>query len=138
MANGLRLQSKGLGLRLGTVRCEIEGNEHDWLRWIDANGKLLPTGSKDATEQQSRADAETKRADAETERSRELEELFDRTDAPPRWYAAREEAPGDEDGADCDCLQSARSPAPNRTLSRSMTSSWEPREWYARHCIDAP
>ena len=88
MANGLRLQSKGLGLRLGTVRCEIEGNEHDWLRWIDANGRALSTGSEDAIEQQLRADAEAMRADAEAERSRELEaklrEYERRIDALPK------------------------------------------------------
>lgn len=48
----------GLGLRLGVRRGRVLGNENDWLRWIDAEGNVLPTQEERAQRAEQRlADA---------------------------------------------------------------------------------
>jgi hypothetical protein len=37
-----------LGLRLGVRHGRYNGLETDWLRWIDAEGRVLPTAEEDA------------------------------------------------------------------------------------------
>lgn len=54
----------GLGLWKGT----FEGREDEWLRWVDAKGAWIPTGSERA--EQERVRAEQERARAEQERAR--------------------------------------------------------------------
>ena len=75
-----RLGDTGLGLTLWDG--EHEGAlSSEWLRWIDSNGKLVPTGKEKAEAERVRADAEMARADAEKaqaqaalDRVRQLEE----------------------------------------------------------------
>jgi Uma2 family endonuclease len=57
----------GLGLRLWHGR--YEDLEAAWLRWVDAEGRWIPSGSERADIEQKRADAEQKRADAEQRRA---------------------------------------------------------------------
>lgn len=63
----LFFESLGLGLTewVGT----FEHFEARWLRWCDAEGKVLPTGAERATIEQVRADSERARADHERERA---------------------------------------------------------------------
>jgi Uma2 family endonuclease len=42
------LRSERLGLRLGKVRSTHAGVEADWLRWIDQQGRILPSGEERA------------------------------------------------------------------------------------------
>ena len=53
----------GLGLRLWTGR--FEDLEATWLRWCDAGGRLLPTGTERAEQERLRAEAEHGRAEQE-------------------------------------------------------------------------
>jgi Uma2 family endonuclease len=68
-----------LGLSLQLWRGEFEGTEAEWLRWCDANGKLIPTGAERAEAEAQRANTEAQRADraeAELEQLRaELQRL---------------------------------------------------------------
>ncbi len=64
------LRSGKLGMHIGTVRCSHAGIEADWLRWIDEQGRVLPTGEERADTEASRAAAETSRADSAQERLR--------------------------------------------------------------------
>ncbi len=59
--------SLGLGVRIwpGTY----EDMSQSWLRWTDAEGKLLPTGKELASSQEQRADGEKQRADGEKQRA---------------------------------------------------------------------
>ncbi len=57
----------GLGLRVW--HGQYEDMEADWLRWVDAEGRLIPTGRELADAEKERADAEQERADAEKERA---------------------------------------------------------------------
>jgi hypothetical protein len=56
-----------LGLGLTLWEGEVEGGEDTWLRWIDADGKLIPNAKE-------RAQAEMKRANVAVERVKRLEE----------------------------------------------------------------
>jgi Uma2 family endonuclease len=64
-----RLRCERLGLHLATVRGKLHGVETEWLRWLDADGNVLPTSFEAAVVAVSRADAETERANAATERA---------------------------------------------------------------------
>jgi Uma2 family endonuclease len=57
----------GLGLRLWGGR--YEDMDATWLRWVNADGSLVPTGKERAETEQQRAEAERQRADAERERA---------------------------------------------------------------------
>lgn len=67
----LAIESAGLavGLREGTFR----GEGGRWLRWIDANGAALPTGTERAAEAERVARAATERALAAEQRVADLE-----------------------------------------------------------------
>ena len=54
-----------LGLGLAVWKGSFEGVEAEWLRWCDADGKLLATGEE-------RADRERERADRLAAKLREL------------------------------------------------------------------
>ncbi len=59
-----------LGLGLTLWKGSFEGWEDTWLRWCDAEGKVLPTGAEAAAEaEQGRAEAEQGRAEAEQGRA---------------------------------------------------------------------
>ncbi|WP_437722320.1 Uma2 family endonuclease [Sorangium sp. So ce861] len=62
-ANG-DIVSACLGLRLGVRRGTYLGREADWLRWLDAQGRELPTAEEQAraAEEQARAAEEQARA----------------------------------------------------------------------------
>jgi len=63
------LEVRQMGLRLGVrpgPQHELEG---PWLRWIDGEGRVIPTGSERADAERQRADAERQRADAERQRA---------------------------------------------------------------------
>ena len=59
-----------LGLRLWEGR--YEDHENTWLRWVDAGGQLILTGSERAEVERQRADAERQRADRLAEQLRRL------------------------------------------------------------------
>lgn len=72
-----------LGLSLGVVTCTFRDRTIPWLRWIDREGRVLPTSAESATaraeEQARRADQEARhaaeqarRADEEARRAAEL------------------------------------------------------------------
>ncbi|MEW6210208.1 MAG: Uma2 family endonuclease [Acidobacteriota bacterium] len=88
-----------LGLSLTLWRGMFEGKEEEWLRWMDAKGRLIPTGEeraasaeKRATNAEKRASSAEKRAasaekrasDAEAEIERLRAELARRTRAKKR------------------------------------------------------
>lgn len=57
-----------LGLSLTLWRGVFEGKEDTWVRWCDAEGKLIPTGEERAIEAEARAlSAEQRAAQAEAE-----------------------------------------------------------------------
>jgi hypothetical protein len=50
-----------VGLSLKLWRGEFEGKEAEWLRWCDADGKIIPTGAELAlTEREARQQAEAR------------------------------------------------------------------------------
>jgi Uma2 family endonuclease len=74
-ANG-RVHCAQLGLWLGKVKSVLYDVEIDWLRWMDAEGRVLPVPveaaeavSRNLTVETQRANAETQRANAEAERA---------------------------------------------------------------------
>src|SRR5262249_5871523 len=52
-----------IGLELGLWRGSFLGVEVPWMRWWDAQGRLLPTGDERAEEEHRRAEQERQRAD---------------------------------------------------------------------------
>ena len=62
LASG-QLRCEQLGLLLGTARSTLYAVTTEWLRWFDAEGRLLPMPSEHAIEQARRAEAEARRAD---------------------------------------------------------------------------
>jgi hypothetical protein len=60
----------GLGLRIWEGR--YEDLDALWLRWVDAEGTLVPTGHERAESERQRADAERQRADRLAEQLRQL------------------------------------------------------------------
>ena len=65
-------RSKMLGLWLGVQRGTYQGVEELWLRWIDDDGRALPSGGEQAAEE--RAKAAEERAKAAEERAKAAEE----------------------------------------------------------------
>lgn len=57
------LRSQALGLWLGKVKTTVSGVEAEWLRWIDDDGNVLPTGEESAEAAAQRAGTEAQRAD---------------------------------------------------------------------------
>jgi len=62
----------GLGLRLWEGR--YEDRDATWLRWIDVQGDLIPTGKENVEAERERAEAERERAEAERQRADRLAE----------------------------------------------------------------
>ena len=58
-----QLHCDQLGLLLGKARGTLYAVTTEWLRWFDAEGRLLPMPSEHAIEQARRAAAEARRAD---------------------------------------------------------------------------
>lgn len=58
-----------LGLRLGVRPGVHDGVEAPWLRWIDADGRVLPSEREAAERDARRAEAERQRAEAESSRA---------------------------------------------------------------------
>jgi hypothetical protein len=73
------LLCRRLGLRVGVVPGSFGEITTEWLRWIDASGKVLPHDGEVAEAEAQRAEAEAQRAEAEAQRAdraeRELLEL---------------------------------------------------------------
>jgi hypothetical protein len=57
----------GLGLQIW--QGAFEGHDNTWLRWVDADGELIKTGSERAASEKERADSEKERADLEKGRA---------------------------------------------------------------------
>jgi Uma2 family endonuclease len=64
-----RLYCAQLGLFLAKAKGTLWAVEADWLRWMDAEGRLLPMPQEHADAETQRANAETQRANAETQRA---------------------------------------------------------------------
>jgi Uma2 family endonuclease len=65
-----------LGLRLGVRRGRYQGVEAEWLRWLDAEGHVLPTDEERAeAEARKREDAERRAGDAERQLADALAEI---------------------------------------------------------------
>ncbi|MBI2567595.1 MAG: Uma2 family endonuclease [Candidatus Schekmanbacteria bacterium] len=68
----------GVGLGLAVWRGTFEDGDGVWLRWREADGELILTGSERAQREQERADHEQERADREQERADREQERADR------------------------------------------------------------
>jgi Uma2 family endonuclease len=77
-----------LGLGLKPWQGRFEDEDWEWLRWVDRDGKLIPTGVELADEAKRRADEETRRADEETRRAAEAMDRADRLAAQLRALGA--------------------------------------------------
>ncbi len=73
-----------LGLGLTLWRGEFENEEAEWLRWCDADGKLIPTGKERAEQEKERAEQEKERAEQEKERAEQEKERAERMAAKLR------------------------------------------------------
>ena len=73
-----RVRCEQLGFWLGKAKSVLYGVEVDWLRWMDAGGRVLPVPWEAAEEVSKRLAAETERANAETERANAAAERADR------------------------------------------------------------
>jgi len=71
-------QLPDLGLSLKLWQGEFEGHKNTWLRWLDAKGRLIPTGEERALEAEKRA------ARAEAEVAKLRAELANRTRKPAK------------------------------------------------------
>ncbi len=67
MAGRIWYPEVGLGLELWQGR--YEGCEATWLRWVDGEGRVIPTGCERAEVERLRAEAERLRAEAERQRA---------------------------------------------------------------------
>jgi len=87
MASG-QLRCEQLGLLLGKARGTLYAVTTDWLRWFDADGRLLPMPSEHANAEHSRADTAEHRARAEARRAddeaRRADEAAQRADEEAR------------------------------------------------------
>ncbi|HEY6724872.1 MAG TPA: Uma2 family endonuclease [Polyangiaceae bacterium] len=70
LASG-QLCCEQLGLLLGKARGTLYAVTTEWLRWFDAEGRLLPMPSEQANAEQVRADTAEQRADEEARRADE-------------------------------------------------------------------
>jgi len=72
---GGRVYCRPLDLSLGVVEGEYIGMEIPWLRWIDPEGRVVPTAEEDAFEHlrevEQRAEAALRRAEEESRRAEE-------------------------------------------------------------------
>ena len=62
-----------LGLSLMLWEGEFEGLRDTWLRWVDTQGRVIPTGKERADSEAQRADSEAQRADSEAQRAARAE-----------------------------------------------------------------
>jgi Uma2 family endonuclease len=74
-----RIHSRATGLSLGVVPGRHHGIEAPWLRWIDPDGAVLPTGAERAAHEEARAAQAEARATAALGRVEELERRLGRT-----------------------------------------------------------
>lgn len=77
-----------LGLRVGVRRGTYQGVETDWLRWLDAEGRSLPTDEEIAREAEARARETAQRAAEQVRRGRTRSES-----SPRRWPSSRGSRP---------------------------------------------
>jgi Uma2 family endonuclease len=87
------LPCPALGLRLGVRHGLYQGVELDWLRWLDADGRPLPTDEElaraaEAEARAARAEARAARAEARAAEQREAEQAMARQDADRRLAEA--------------------------------------------------
>lgn len=61
-----------IGLGLTLWEGEFEGRTARWMRWVDGNGCLIPTGKERADAEQQRADEQQQRAEEEHARAERL------------------------------------------------------------------
>jgi Uma2 family endonuclease len=71
-----------LGLRLWQGR--YEDHENIWLRWVDAEGRLIPSGSERAESATEQAESERQRAELERKRADRLAEQLRRLGIEPQ------------------------------------------------------
>lgn len=76
------LACSALGLRVGVRHGSVHGREDEWLRWIDAQGNVLPTSEEQARAAQEQARAAAEQARAAQEQAQQEARL--RTDAEKR------------------------------------------------------
>ncbi len=65
-----------LDLGLTVWRGEFERTDSRWLRWVDRDGNLIPTGAERAEQEKQRAEREAKRAESEKAQRMQLLELL--------------------------------------------------------------
>ncbi len=65
-----QLQKAGLGVTLWEGA--YDGLHAVWLRWVDTDGTLIPTGAENTRREQKRAEKERERAEKEQERAEKL------------------------------------------------------------------
>jgi Uma2 family endonuclease len=67
-SGSLMFPAIGLGLTVWNGR--FEQVDSDWLRWVDLNGRLIPTAEETAIEESAKAKAEAARAEAEAAKAK--------------------------------------------------------------------
>jgi hypothetical protein len=79
----------GLGLGLVLWEGAFEGYTSRWLRWVDANGELLPTGAERAEREHALAEQERTRAELERTRAEQADARAEQADARAEQERAR-------------------------------------------------
>ena len=74
----------GIGLGLQLWRGSFEGHENTWLRWVDATGQVLLTGSERAEQAEDRAERAEDRAKQAEDRAEKLAEQLRRLGHEPK------------------------------------------------------
>jgi Uma2 family endonuclease len=82
-----------LGLSLALWRGVFEGKEEEWLRWVDAKGRLIQTGEERAASAEKRAANAEKRARNAEKRASDAEAEIERLRAELARKAAKKRAP---------------------------------------------
>lgn len=85
-----------IGLGLTVWDGEFEERNANWLRWIDGDGNLIPTGKERAEDERHRANAERQRADEEQQRANEERQRADEEAARVSQLEAQLRAAGIE------------------------------------------
>lgn len=63
---------EGVGLGLTVWEGAYEGREDVWIRWLDAQGEMIPTGAERVDQERQRAEHEHQRAEQEHQRAERL------------------------------------------------------------------
>ena len=83
-----------VGLGLAAWEGSYEGRRDRWLRWVDLDGNVVPTGTERAEQEHSRAEQEHSRAEQERSRAEQERSRAEQAQARAEQLAARLRALG--------------------------------------------